>query len=206
MRLIKALLNRLKNRLHSTRRSNNDPLSILEAKGLKIGESSKRRMHSPRGIDSMLPWLIEIGEECIISTGVVILAHDASTAISNGFTKIGRVNIGNHVFIGQDTTILCGVNIGDNVIIGAKSLVSKDIPSNSVYAGNPAKFICTFEEYRMKRQKELETVPVLDHDWIYWSRIATAEEKEKVKERLKETRICYFKSNMDPVQDNSNIN
>ncbi len=205
MKSIQRLIRKIQRRFHPVH-DNNDPFSILEAKGLKIAESSKRIMHSPWGIDGTFPWLIEIGEECLISTNVMIMAHDASTALSNGYTKIGRVNIGNHVFIGQDTTILCGVNIGDNVIIGAKSLVSKDIPSNSVYAGNPAKFICTFDEYRMKRQKELETLPVLDHDWIYWSKKATTEEKEEVKARLKETRICYFKSNFDPVQENLDIN
>lgn len=177
-----------------------DPFKQLEARGFIIGESSKKRMHSPWGIDQMFPWLIEIGEDCIISTNVIILAHDASSALSNGYTKMGRVSIGNHVFIGQGSTILCGVTIGDNVIIGANSLVSGDVPSNCVYAGNPAKFICSFEEYREKRAKEMEQAPVLDHDWVYWSKQASAEGKRDVVERLKESKICYIKSNMDPVK------
>lgn len=176
-----------------------DPLRELEARGLKIAESSKKRMHSPGGIDRMFPWLIEIGEECIISTNVMILAHDASPALSNGYTKMGRVSIGNHVFIGQGSTILCGVTVGDNVIIGANSLVSRDIESNSVYAGNPARYICSFAEYRAKRAKEMEHVPVLEHDWIYWSRQASDKEKNEVIQRLKELKTCYIKSNMDPA-------
>lgn len=56
-------------------------------------------------------------------------------------TKTKPVKIGNNVFIGAHTTILKGVTIGDNVVIGACSLVSKDIPSNEIWGGNPAKFI-----------------------------------------------------------------
>ena len=201
MKTIKRIIKQIYRRLtSSTNGENTDPFCQLEAEGLKIAESSKKIMHSPWGIDRMFPWLIEIGEECLISTNVMILAHDVSPAVTNGYTKMGRVSIGDHVFIGQGSTILCGVSIGDNVIIGAKSLVNRDIPSNTVYAGNPARYICTFEEYREKRAKELERVPVLEHDWVYWSQNASDEEKKQVKEYLKESRICYIKSNYDPVE------
>lgn len=53
------------------------------------------------------------------------------------------VIIGDNVWIGGDATILPGVTIGDNVVIGAGSVVTKDIPSNVVIAGNPAKIIKT---------------------------------------------------------------
>ena len=56
----------------------------------------------------------------------------------------------NNVFIGAGTRILYNTRIGSNVIIGADSLVNKDIPDNSVYAGVPARFICSFEEYAKK--------------------------------------------------------
>lgn len=177
-----------------------DPFKDLEDRGLKIAESTKKRMHSPGGIDRMFPWLIEIGENCGISTDVVILAHDASTSFTNGYTKMGRVSIGNNVMIGQGTTILCGVTIGDDVIIGANSLVCKDIASNSVYAGNPAKYICSFSEFREKHAREIERVPVFEHDWHYWSRQATAEEKNEVIELLKESKVGYIKSNKAPAE------
>lgn len=51
------------------------------------------------------------------------------------------VMIGSNVITGADVIILGGVHIGDNVMIGAGSVVTKDIPSNSVWAGNPAKWI-----------------------------------------------------------------
>ena len=51
------------------------------------------------------------------------------------------VIIGNNVFIGAHSTILKGVTIGDNAIIGACAVVTKDIPANEIWAGNPAKII-----------------------------------------------------------------
>lgn len=52
-----------------------------------------------------------------------------------------EVYIGDNVFIGAHTTILKGVNIGENSIIGACSVVTKSIPANQIWAGNPIKFI-----------------------------------------------------------------
>lgn len=51
------------------------------------------------------------------------------------------VKIADNVFIGAHTTILKGVSIGENCIVGACSVVTKNIPSNEMWAGNPAVFI-----------------------------------------------------------------
>ncbi len=51
------------------------------------------------------------------------------------------MTIGDNVWIGGDVTILPGTKIGDNVVIGAGSVVAKEIPSNVVAAGNPARVI-----------------------------------------------------------------
>ena len=81
-------------------------------------------------IDDSHAWLIEIGDNVTLAPRVHILAHDASTKLYLGYTKIGRVRIGNDVFIGHVTIILPGVTIGDNVVIGAGSVVKSDIPDN----------------------------------------------------------------------------
>lgn len=66
--------------------------------------------------------------------------------------KIGEIHVEDNVFIGSNTSILYDVHIGSNVIIGACSLVNRDIPSGEVWAGVPAKYICSFEELTEKRK------------------------------------------------------
>jgi len=57
------------------------------------------------------------------------------------FVQAAPVKIGNHVFIGQNVTILKGVSIGDNVVIGSGAVVTKSFPDNVILGGNPAKVI-----------------------------------------------------------------
>lgn len=61
----------------------------------------------------------------------------------NGDTDIKSrpVNIGKNVFVGGHVIILKGVTIGDGAIIGAGSVVTKDVPTNEIWAGNPATFV-----------------------------------------------------------------
>ncbi len=61
--------------------------------------------------------------------------------------NFGRIKIGKNCFIGNNCTILPGVEVGDNCILGAGSVLSSSMPANSVFAGVPAKFICSIEEY-----------------------------------------------------------
>lgn len=93
---------------------------------------------------------IEIGDNVIIGGNTVIYdtdfhALDAKLRIDKGadklYAKHGKVHIKENVFIGAHSTILKGVTIGANSVIGACSLVSKDIPDNEIWAGNPAVFI-----------------------------------------------------------------
>lgn len=92
---------------------------------------------------------------------VTILAHDYSYSIlSSVYKDLPRVQkktiIGNNVFIGMHSVILMGTAIGDNVIIGAGSVVKGNIESYSVYAGNPARKICTLKEYYEKCSSQFE--------------------------------------------------
>lgn len=63
--------------------------------------------------------------------------------------------IGNNVFIGMNAIILMCTKIGNNIIIVAGSVVSGNLDSNSVYAGNPEKKICILEEYCEKMKSDL---------------------------------------------------
>ena len=87
---------------------------------------------------------VTIGDDCFIgpNVGIYTACHSTDPVIRNTRREWAKpVKIGNNVWIGGSVTILPGVTIGDNVTIGAGSVVVKDIPSNVVVAGNPAKVI-----------------------------------------------------------------
>jgi len=103
-----------------------------------------------------------IGDNVVVSTGVLILSHDYSITVGyNAINKppkkdiaiISAVKIGDNCFIGANTIILPGSVIGDNVIIGAGSVVKGKIDSNSVIAGNLAKKIMDVREWMLKKDE-----------------------------------------------------
>ncbi len=152
-------------------------------RGVRIG--SNVNMYSCN-IDYGHGFLIEIGDNCTI-THSTILTHDASTKMYLGYSKVGRVKIGNNVFIGQGSVILPCVNIGDDVIIGAGSVVKEDIPSRSVAVGNPATVVCTLDEYLTRNKERMETAPRYDTHW----RDKTEEERNRMYEDLKDGIVGY---------------
>ena len=89
---------------------------------------------------------VYIGENSLIGHNVVIatLNHDFDP-YHRGDIHPKPIHIGKRVWIGSGSIILPGVTIGDNSIVGAGSVVTKDVPANTIYAGNPAKFIKNIE-------------------------------------------------------------
>ena len=146
------------------------------AHGFTAGKNFQYNSGYP--IDANYPWLITIGNDVTISTGVKLLAHDASTLLTKSHTKVWIVRIGNNVFIGAGTVVLCDTRIGDNVVIGVNSVVTHDLPSNGVYAGNPAKRICSFDEYKEKHNLALGTHRYFTERWWDEWKNATPEEWE----------------------------
>lgn len=96
------------------------------------------------------PYLITIGSHCALTEGSKIYTHGGAR-VARGkypdFDVFGKVVLGNRVYVGSGAQIMPGVIIGDNVLIAAGSVVTKSIPSNAVVAGNPAKYICSLDEY-----------------------------------------------------------
>lgn len=98
------------------------------------------------------PYLISIGNNVLISNEVLFVNHDGGIHVLDkskykNVVKYGSISIGDNVFVGQRTIIMPGVRIGNNVVIGAGSIVTKSIPDNCIVAGNPAKFICYYNDY-----------------------------------------------------------
>ena len=152
--------------------------STLVKRGMRVGNNFNRQQGSY--IDPTHCFLIEIGNNVTFSIRVTVLAHDASTKKSTGYTKIGKVIIGDNVFVGANATILPNVKIGDNSIIGANSVVTKDIPANCVAAGNPVKIICSLEEFLNRNQEKMETAQKFGREYRFSKKI-TEEKKEEMK-------------------------
>lgn len=132
--------------------SNKHFVHYLRNNGAQIGNGTRFIDPKKCHIDPGRLDYIEIGCNCCLSV-VSIIAHDYSWYILASSHREtlpdsgSKVKIGNNCFIGYQAVILKGSTIGDNVIIGARSVVKGIIPSNSVWAGVPARQICTLDQY-----------------------------------------------------------
>lgn len=124
-------------------------LARLMARGMTVGKNVY--IMAGAEFDWGYPFLIEIGDNCRISKGVRILAHDATTFRDLGATRIAPVKILEGTFIGERAIIMPGVTIGPRALIGAGSFVNRDIGEGAAAAGNPArpygKFADMLEKY-----------------------------------------------------------
>jgi len=149
----------LKTIIYGTKANSESYIKYLQSKGMRIGDNTTIYVPTKTSIDETRPWMIEIGSNVNITEGVTILTHGYDWSVlkvkyGDVLGSAGKVVIGNNVFIGMNTTILKGVTIGDNCIIGAGSILTGGIyPDNSVIVGQPAKVLCTVDEYYKKRVK-----------------------------------------------------
>ncbi len=128
----------------------------LRKRGLRLGQDV---FLGEVYFDSGFLGLISVGDESVLTSGVRIIAHDASTKLWTGYTRVGRVDIGSRVYIGVGAVVLPGVTIGDEAIVGAGSVVSRDVPPRTVVAGNPARRIATLEDFVAKHRRQLNRRP-----------------------------------------------
>ena len=135
-------------------------LEKLLNRGLSVGKNFSRM--GGVIIDPSHCWHITIGDNVILAPRVHILAHDASTKLFLGYTRVADTKIGNNVFVGAGSIVLPGVTIGDNVVIGAGSIVSKDIPDDSVAVGNPAQVVKPLSAFLDENKRKMGQNNVFD--------------------------------------------
>lgn len=160
-----------------------EDINDYRKRGVKIGDNVL--MFSCE-LDYGHGYLIEIGNDCVI-THTTILTHDASTWLHLGYSKVGRVKIGNNVFIGHGSIILPGVSIGNDVVIGAGSVVRRDIPDNSLAVGNPAAVVCPLDRYIEKNKERMKTAPRYEKKWD----MKTFDDIQRMQEELADGTIGY---------------
>lgn len=138
-----------------------DHSTLARKLGVKVGNGC-RIIPNPIKVFGTEPFLITLGDYVEITGGVSFVNHDGAIWIFRNLIPeyehadiFGKITIGNNVFIGIKSIILPGVHIGDNVIIGAGSVITKDCLSNCVYAGVPAKRICSMDEYFDKNKNKI---------------------------------------------------
>lgn len=156
MKLLKKIIHKLQKFYYTS--SSDRLLNYYRKRGIRIGEGCYFLDPKHVTIDTTRTELVEIGDHVFIHRGTIILTHDwASWCFVYSHNEFlpshGHVKIGNNVWMGENVTILKGVTIGDNVIIGLGSVVTKDIPSNSIAVGVPARVIGSYEDYYEKRKK-----------------------------------------------------
>lgn len=124
-------------------------IAYARYKGVTIGENC---FISTRNWSSEA-YLITIGNNVYITSGVWLHTHGGGSAVLDkcpNFDLFGKILIKDYAYIGTNAQIMPGVTIGKGSIIAAGSIVTKSVPDNEVWGGNPARYICSVDEYIKK--------------------------------------------------------
>lgn len=134
-------------------------VDYLRSTGVKIGNGCDIFPIVDFGSE---PYLVTIGNRVKITTGVSFITHDGGVHVLRNMDLLpnadifGKIIVNDNVFIGVNSTIMPGVEIGENSIIGLGSVVTKNIPPNSVVAGVPARVIRDIHSYYEKYKDRID--------------------------------------------------
>ena len=151
---LKVIVQKLKLRYGSEETVN----ATLREMGMRIGKDS--RIYTLRIPGE--PYLVRVGDHCAIAPDVTFVTHNANTIFQHKYdslTGFGCIDIKDNSYIGVNATIMPNVTIGPNSVVGACSVVTKDVPPDTVVAGNPARVISSVEDYEKKCVEQHLDIP-----------------------------------------------
>jgi acetyltransferase-like isoleucine patch superfamily enzyme len=137
-----------------------DPSKLLRALGVRVGEDCVIETHY-RNFGAQ-PWLIELGDRVLIAQDALFLTHDGSNLLfrhrysdSPWGNRFGPIKVHDRSFIGARAIVLPDSEIGPDSIVGAGSVVTGRIPPGTVWAGVPARQLCTRAEFEARYQAKM---------------------------------------------------
>ena len=155
MKLIKKIY--LKSKLRTAKQK--EFQRILCKMGVKMGDNCEIQRNVSFGSE---PYLVELGNHVRVTEGCKFITHDGGVWVLRALYKeknidiFGKIKVGNNVHIGMNSIIMPGVQIGNDCVIGCGAIVTKNIPSGEIWAGVPARYIETVEEYHEKNKNRFE--------------------------------------------------
>jgi acetyltransferase-like isoleucine patch superfamily enzyme len=145
-----------------------DTVAFLRRQGMRIGPHAALLTRvQDFGTE---PWLIEIGARVSVASGAVFVTHDGASrvfreriaggsAFGNAFAPIRVLD---DSMIGLRAILMPGVTVGPRCIVGAGSVVTSDVPPDTVVGGSPARVLCTVEQYERRYRERM--IPGLSSD------------------------------------------
>lgn len=122
------------------------PITYAKYLGVKVGDNCLITTKNW----STEPYLVTIGDHVQVTNNVTIHTHGGGNCIRQkcpDFDVFGKVTIEDWAYIGAYAQIMPGVTIGEGALVAAGSVVTKSVDAHTVVAGNPAKYICSTDEY-----------------------------------------------------------
>lgn len=137
------------------------------------------------------PYLVRIGNNCALS-GCTLLGHDAVVQLVNRelglkLDSVGFIDIRDNSFIGHGAIIMPNIRIGPNSVVAAGSVVTKDVPPNTIVGGAPAKVIGTYDDMVERLKKRSASYP-----WIQLIEQRQGGFDPDLEPRLREMRVKHF--------------
>lgn len=162
-------------------------VETARAMGAKLGRGC--RLYSLNFFSE--PYLIELGDNVIVSGDVTFVTHDGGVYVLHGegpgvLGNYGRITIGNNCFIGMGALILPNVRIGNNCVVAAGAVVNRSFGDNCVIMGNPAKTVLSFDMYRALKRDSPFTIRSDEYAYPRHDSMPESAKRDLIEKRLRD--------------------